>query len=366
MSEKLQGGSMKLPARPLESVILMNLLAGSVVGQAQSPVKASAVIETDYAWGPASGEEGATGLGFINEAGRLRLTEATVTLSGDWERAGFRIDGGYGGFYNMAMAADSWKGPNQYISQAYVFGKPFARVPIRLEAGKFFSSVGAEVPQSYLNFNTTRSLLFWYGSPLYHVGIRASTPITDRLTVGVQLLSGCNTVTGAHGHQSLAVTAARNAKRWGLSQLYMGGNDKPVGRGWRQLSDTVLTLHATPAFTAYAELLAATEKRAQTAGFDRWYGWAVAGNFSPRKKWSLSPRLEWFRDPSGATTGLAQRLGEVTFTTEYRPVRFAITRLEYRRDWSNQPVYPGANNGLESKRRQVLVGGITLLLSRGL
>src|ERR1022692_2972990 len=41
------------------------------------------------------------------------------------------------------MAEDSWKGPNQYISQAYVFGRPFGSLPIRIEAGKFFTSVGA-------------------------------------------------------------------------------------------------------------------------------------------------------------------------------------------------------------------------------
>src|ERR1039458_5237110 len=143
----------------------------------------------------------------------------------------------------ISMAEDSWKGPNQYISQAYVFGRPFGSLPIRIEAGKFFTSVGAELAQSDRDFNTSRSLISWYGSPLYHVGIGSSAPITERFTIGAQLLSGCNTTGGAHGHQSMAYTAAWAGKHWSWSQLYMGGNEKLVGRGWRQLSDTVFTLN---------------------------------------------------------------------------------------------------------------------------
>jgi hypothetical protein len=120
----------------------------------------------------------------------------------------FHLEGGDGDFYRLAMAEDSWKGPNQYISQAYVFGRPFGSLPIRIEAGKFFTSVGAELAQSDRDFNTSRSLISWYGSPLYHVGIRSSAPITERFTIGAQLLSGCNTTGGAHGHQSMAYTAA--------------------------------------------------------------------------------------------------------------------------------------------------------------
>ena len=77
-------------------------------------------------------------LAFLKESGQARLTEATLTLTGDWGGYGFRIDGGAGDFYKVAMASDSWKGPNQYISQAYVFGKPFGDLPIRVDAGSSF------------------------------------------------------------------------------------------------------------------------------------------------------------------------------------------------------------------------------------
>ena len=257
------------------------------------------------------------------------------------------------------------KGPNQYISQAYVFGKPLAGVPLRIDAGKFFSSVGAEVPQSYLDFNASRSLLFWFGSPLYHVGLRASMPVTEHFTAGLQLLSGCNTVTGAHGHQTVAATAAWAGKKWGFSQLYMGCNERLVGSGWRQLSDSVLTYRLSNLVTAYGEILAAVEKR-PAPGYDRWYGWAAASRFSPAAKWSLSPRVEWYNDPDGATTGVAQHLAELSLTAEYRPARVAIARLEYRHDWSDRPFFHTTADGVDSRRGHALIAGITLLLSQGL
>src|ERR1022692_3837754 len=59
------------------------------------------------------------------------------------------------------------------------------------------------------------------------------------------------------------------------SQIYMGGNEKLVGRGWRQLSDTVFTLNPSTRVTGYVEMLAAVEKRVAW-GYDSWYGWATA------------------------------------------------------------------------------------------
>ena len=337
--------------------------------QAQDPpaIQVSSAIQVNYGWAPNSTGQPATSLGYTKDLDQFRLTEATVSLTGDWKPIGFHVDGGWGDFYKLAAAGDSWKGPNQYISQAYFALKSIGGLPIRVEAGKFFSSVGAEMPQSYSDqdFNTTRSLLFWYASPLYHFGVRASAPVTSKLTVGAQILSGCDTVVGAHGHQTVAGTATWTEKRWSLTQLYMGGNKKADGSGWRQLSDTVLTLNPAPKIHAYLEALGAVEKRV-TPGYDRWYGWATAWRFSPKDKWSISPRAEWYNDATGATTGVPQHLQELTLTGEYRPVKFAMARLEYRSDWSDRPFFSDGSGGRLTKRRDAAIAGVTFLLQRGL
>ncbi|MFN7994807.1 MAG: outer membrane beta-barrel protein [Bryobacteraceae bacterium] len=351
-----------MSTRTLKSAVTLLALAAASFAEDQSPIKIVGTIQGAYSVTPV-GRQG-TSLGFLQDTtNHLRLTEATFDLNADWDRIGFHIDAGGGDFYKYAAAADSWQGPNRYISQAYIFGKPFGSLPVRVEAGKFFSSVGAEVPQGYQDFNTTRSLLFWYGSPLYHMGIRTSAPVTQTLSVGAQLLSGCNTITGSHGHQSMAFTSAYTAKHWGLAQIYMAGNEKFVGSGWRQLSDTVLTINPSSTVTAYIELLVAAEKRV-IPGSDHWYGWATAWKISPTAKWSFSPRVEWFNDPDGATTGSRQSLAEFTLTGEYRPVKYAITRLEYRNEWSNRSLDYYGLGGLLPSRGQSIIAGVILMYQR--
>lgn len=349
---------------PLKSLLVAALLVPAAHAEEPS-IQVDSSVEANYAWTfPSPPGEVEPSLGFLSQTRQLRLTDATISLNSDWGRVGFHLEGGDGDFYKLAMAEDSWKGPNQYISQAYVFGRPFGSLPIRIEAGKFFTSVGAELAQSDRDFNTSRSLISWYGSPLYHVGIRSSAPITERFTIGAQLLSGCNTTGGAHGHQSMAYTAAWAGKHWSWSQLYMGGNEKLVGRGWRQLSDTVFTLNPSSRVTGYVEMLAAVEKRVAW-GYDSWYGWATAWKASPREKWSFSPRLEWYNDRTGATTGLAQHIAECTFTGEYRARKWVMARLEYRSDWSDRPFYPYESGHQFARRKQAMIAGIMLLLHRG-
>jgi hypothetical protein len=327
---------------------------------AEPALQIGSILQANYALTSRSGVSNVSALDLVTESGRLRLNEATFSVNGDWNRIGFRLDGGYGDFYRLAMGAGDLKGPNQYLGQAYVFGTVTAgSIPIHWSTGKFFSSVGAETPPSYQNFNASRSLLFNYGEPLYHTGVRASAQIGSSLTVGAQLLEGWNSVYGAHGRQTMALSAAWSGKHWGWSQIYLGGNTKSEGRGWRQLSDTVLTFNPTSKITGYAEMLIAAEKRV-APGYDSWYGWAGAWKFSPFAKWSLSPRAEWFNDVSGATTGQAQRLTEFTLTAEHRPRTWMMLRLEYRSDWASQPFYGQGPLAL-TNRRQALTAGVTLL-----
>jgi hypothetical protein len=71
----------------------------------------------------------------------------------------------------------------------------------------------------------------------------------------------------------------------------------------------------------------------------KWYGIAGALHIQATPKWAFTPRVEWFKDGDGFSTGLAQDLKEFTATGEYKMVEGLLARLEYRRDWSNQPFF---------------------------
>lgn len=345
---------------------ICTLSATALLAEEKPGITASAAVQTLYGWDANAAPSNLNpSLGFYQQTNSLLLGEATATIHAAWTRGGFHIDAGYGDFYKNAMASDTVKGLNSYVGQAYAFYKPFESAPIRVEAGKFFSSVGAEVPHSWddADFHNSRSLLFWYGSPLYHVGVRSTVQINAALSVGAQMLSGSNTLTGSHGHQSLGLTAAYQKKKFTLTQVYIGGNQKLEGRGWRQTSDTVVSLTPAKTLTGYIELLGVTEKRI-TPGSDRWYGAATAWRLSPIPKWSFSPRVEYFADPHGATTGTAQHLAEFTGGVEYRLNKHLLARLEYRNDWSTRPFYQASNGSTD--RKQTLLAGITFLLEREL
>ena len=68
---------------------------------------------------------------------------------------------------------------------------------------------------------------------------------------------------------------------------------------------------------------------------NHWQGIAVAAKVRCPELRALAFRYEYFRDPQGFETGAAQKLNEVTATYEYKAPAGFLTRLEYRRDWSD-------------------------------
>ena len=298
---------------------------------------------------------------FDNNTG-LALDAASFTVQANGARFGFRVDTGFGEMYKTMNLADSWAGPNRYISQAYLSYKPIRNSALEFDAGKFFTSVGAEVPESYNNFNYSRSLLYVLGEPYYHFGLRSTIPITKTFSLGAQLLKGCNDMGDLGNGKMGGLTAAWNGSKWSWSHTYLAGAEQIGGRtGFRHLHDGVVTFSPRSWLTGYVEALHASENWAAGAS-DSWYGAATAARFSPFKKWSFSPRLDWFSDRTGFNSGVAQQLKEVTLTAEYRPLIYLIARAEYRRDWSDQSFFDrGATLGSSKDQNTFLVAWIFVI-----
>ena len=69
----------------------------------------------------------------------------------------------------------------KHIQQAYV---SLLTGKVQWDAGKFVTPMGAEVIESQDNWNYTRSILFGYAIPFYHVGVRATVPVNDKVIAG--------------------------------------------------------------------------------------------------------------------------------------------------------------------------------------
>jgi hypothetical protein len=68
-----------------------------------------------------------------------------------------------------------------------------------------------------------------------------------------------------------------------------------------------------------------------------WTGIAGYVKYAFNEKYAVATRYEYYDDHNGFTTGTAQHFNEFTGTFEHKVGGSLITRLEYRRDMSNQP-----------------------------
>jgi Putative beta-barrel porin-2, OmpL-like. bbp2 len=354
-----------LAPRPLLSGLILGFAVLCLQAQDDSPppssgtpVKFTGVLDAFYSQDlnhPASGLAQFRNFDW-NQGVELNAAELSVERDGD--RFGFRLDAGYGEMFRIMNLADAWHGPNRYISQAIFSCKPLAG-SFRLDFGKFYTSAGAEGPETYDNFNYSRSLLFTLGEPYYHFGLRVTVPLTKFFTAGVQLVNGCNDVRDNNSGKTVGLTSTLTRPKWGWSQVYLTGPEKAgTNAGFRRLYNSVLTIQPKAWASVYLETLWAMDRRVVT-GKDQWTGVA---KFSLAKHWSISPRFERFNDSTGFNTGTPQHVLEGTATLDYHPAKFLIARSEFRRDWSNQAVFPRDGVPNASRTQNTVLLGLIFVI----
>jgi maltoporin len=89
-----------------------------------------------------------------------------------------------------------------------------------------------------------------------------------------------------------------------------------------------------------------------------WCGVAGAARYAFTEHLAVSPRFEWFNDRDGFSTGTAQKLKEFTLTGEYKVAKGLLSRLEYRRDWSDQPFFDRGAGLATFKNQDTLLVGV--------
>jgi hypothetical protein len=82
-----------------------------------------------------------------------------------------------------------------------------------------------------------------------------------------------------------------------------------------------------------------------------YYGIAFAGRYQLAKKFAFAPRVEIYNDGDGFWTGAKQTIKELTVTGEYKHNDYFTTRVEYRRDWADKPIFFMGNQNLPIDRQ---------------
>lgn len=296
--------------------------------------------------------------GATNQFG-LNLVELVVDKTPEVtnSRTGYHVALGFGQAMNAVNATEpkGGLGFDQYLKEAYFSYLAPVGKGLQFDIGKFVTPAGAEVIETKDNWNYSRSLLFTYAIPYYHFGLRAKYVFNDKYSLTGYLVNGWNNVLDNNSGKTYGLSFGWNPnKKFGLTQTYLAGpEENGTNSNLRQLSDTVLTYSPT---TKLSFMLNGDYGRG-----DRYLIDPVANTFSHPVFWtgvggyvkysfnttsSFSTRYEYYDDRDGFTTGLLvpTHFNEFTATWERLMAHHIISRFEFRRDMSNQPVFLKGSN----------------------
>jgi len=300
---------------------------------------------------------------FDDRANQPELNLAKVTLDYTPKPVGFHVDLGFGRAMDIISTYEKDVTQIRWLEQAYVAVKPASWKGLELDFGRFVTSAGAEVIETPSNFNYSRSLAFSWLIPYNHFGMRASMPVSKQFTAGVQWVAGWNNIVTGSTYRTIGVTGSwvPNSKVTWINTYYGGPDENKANRGLRNMYDSVLLVTPTSKTTFYVNFDYLHDSPKLGPAWKA-YGIAGAAKFQISKKFSISPRVEWLKDPDGADTGVAQSLKEVTMTGTYAIMDRLSMWLEFRNDWSDQQFFNRGNQpGTWKTQPTVLLGMVAVI-----
>ncbi len=328
------------------------------------PLAITGLVDTYYTHNANAPDDGQNALYYTNPNARgfglnqVKL-ELETTSAGPF---GFRSDIWFGS--GARLFRDGLEpGPIAdvlYLQQAYGYYQFGSGA--QLDVGLMGTIAGLEVAESHLNWNYSRGILWAWNEPFSHLGARLGAPLTDTLTGTLLLVNGFDNAFDQNSGKSYGAQAAWSPSdrastvlTWIHGPENAGTNDGWLRdlswNGWVQFNDRFEAM-------VNMDLISATDPAGKSAT-----SWGLGGylryHLSDRVR--IAERYEFMDDQEARSTGLAQTLMENTITLEFQPVvddaRF-LTRLEYRRDWSDAAFFPcsGCSDGLSKSQDTFTIG----------
>jgi len=259
---------------------------------------------------------------------------------------------------------------------------------LTVDFGKWGSSLGIEGNYTKDQMNYSRS--YWFSFlPFYHMGLRASYPVNDQLTLNYWVVNGTNQAeaTNAFKDQLLGFVAKpRKTVAWTVN-YYLGQEHPdrsevpptspipvqpglsflpivPAPNGRTHIFDSYGTWQATSNLTLALEGDYEIERPWRTtapgesSAPSHVDGGAAYLHYQFTPKIGLALRSEYLSDRGGLFSGLTQALKEDTITLDYKLYSGFLMRYEWRRDYSNQPSFLASRQGVLSKQQNTAAVGL--------
>jgi hypothetical protein len=270
-------------------------------------------------------------------------------------RVGFRTDIWFGKAADLTAAyepASDGKEIYKHAQQAYV---SLLTGKVQWDLGKFVTPMGAEVIESQDNWNYSRSILFGYAIPFYHVGLRAAYAIDPKVTLGAQLVNGWNNASENNSEKTvhLSLTLKPTASLTWVAN-YMVGKEAPDTadvRDTRNLFDTTLTWTATPKLSLQVNVDYGKE------GPVKWWGVDGYAKYQVTPAWGLAGRYEYVDDSQGGFMTIGAKAQSLTVTSDHLIAGGLKARLEYRLDHADTEFF-AKSDGTMTKSQSALIVGV--------
>ena len=295
---------------------------------------------------------------FDDRANQAHLSFAKVSLEKASGVFGFRMDVGYGRTIDVISAADDAPKGMKYFEQVYAEFRPPKAHGLQIDLGKFVTSAGSEVIEASSNWNYSRSLLFAWAIPYYHFGARATIPVNSHFTTGIQLVNGWNSVGNNNKFETVGIIANFIGKKAVFNNTYYTGPQKEgLIEAYRQVYDSNVVFTPNGKTNIYLNFDAGCDRQ-HLGPLNKWTGVGLAARYQLTNRFALAPRIEWFDDIDGFSTGVAQSVKEGTITGEMKLHEGLLARLEFRHDRSDKPYFDRGAGLMVAKDQTTLALGI--------
>jgi Putative beta-barrel porin-2, OmpL-like. bbp2 len=267
----------------------------------------------------------------------------------------------------------------------YVF--PVGR-GLTVDFGKWASSIGIEGNYTKDQMNYTRSFFFDF-LPFYHAGVRANYKLNDKLAFNYWIVNGIqqSEPTNSFKDQLFGLEINPSKKLAWTVNYYLGQDHPdstpatdcgtapvqpglclapiiPAPNGKTHIFDSYATWTPLEKWTFALEGDYVIEREWANAGPgmssapSHVDGGAAYAHYQWSPKTAFAVRSEYLADRGGLYSGTTQDLKEITGTYEYKLAEGFLTRLEYRRDWSNVPFFLTDKPGVLSKEQPTVAVGL--------
>jgi hypothetical protein len=311
----------------------------------------------------------------------LILDKAPDPMGGAEGRTGYHVSLAFGDGINAVNGTDPANetscsssgtlcgGFAQYLKEAYFSYLAPVGSGLQIDVGKFVTPMGAEVIESKDNWNYSRGLLFGYAIPYYHFGGRAKYTFNSKYNLTGFVVNGWNNIGDNNSGKTYGFSFVSNPTKTVSYTINFLAGPETAGSGvfgqdssgkilnvndiWRQTWDAIVTYNPTAKLSLMGNFDYGRGDRTFAPNPSEltpnplnppvyWFGGAGYAKYAIDANDYVAGRYEYFEDHDGFMTGTGDpriHIHEFTATYQRTLATHLLTRLEYRRDMSQFPIF---------------------------